>query len=59
MDASDAIGRRRVPMGTPQQSLDTRNAVFNAMDGHVLAKGVLTARFHRQVAFDSVELVKS
>lgn len=36
-----------VPMGTPQQALDTRNAVFTAMDGHVLTKGVLTARFHR------------
>jgi Raf kinase inhibitor-like YbhB/YbcL family protein len=27
---------------------DTRNAVVNAMDGHVLGKAVLVARFHRQ-----------
>ena len=33
---------------TPQQAADTRVAVINAMDGHVLGKAVLVARFHRQ-----------
>jgi hypothetical protein len=37
-----------VPQGTPQQAADTRNAVVNAMDGHVLGKAVLVGRFHRQ-----------
>src|SRR5262245_15817210 len=36
-----------VPQGTPQQAADTRNAVINAMDGHVLGKALLVARFHR------------
>jgi Raf kinase inhibitor-like YbhB/YbcL family protein len=36
-----------VPQGTPQQAADTRTAVINAMDGHVLGKAVLVARFHR------------
>jgi Raf kinase inhibitor-like YbhB/YbcL family protein len=36
-----------VPQGTPQQAADTRNAVVNAMDGHVLGKALLVARFHR------------
>src|SRR5258708_14682155 len=36
-----------VPQGTPQQAADTRMAVVNAMDGHVLGKAVLVARFHR------------
>jgi len=36
-----------VPEGTPQQAADTRTAVMNAMDGHVLGKAVLVARFHR------------
>jgi len=36
-----------VPQGTPQQAADTRNAVINAMDGHVLGKAVLVGRFHR------------
>jgi len=36
-----------VPTGTPQQAADTRTAVMNAMDGHVLGKAVLVARFHR------------
>jgi phosphatidylethanolamine-binding protein (PEBP) family uncharacterized protein len=26
---------------------DTRNAVVNAMDGHVIGKAVLVGRFHR------------
>ena len=37
-----------VPMGTPQEAAMTRMAVVNAMDGHVLGKAVLVARFHRQ-----------
>ena len=36
-----------VPQGTPQEAAATRNAVVNAMDGHVLGKAVLVARFHR------------
>ena len=36
-----------VPSGTPQEAAMTRNAVVNAMDGHVLGKAVLVARFHR------------
>jgi hypothetical protein len=37
-----------VPMGTPQDAANTRNAVVAAMDGHVLGKAVLVAKFHRQ-----------
>jgi hypothetical protein len=36
-----------IPSGTPAQAADTRVAVSNAMDGHVLGKAVLFARFHR------------
>jgi Raf kinase inhibitor-like YbhB/YbcL family protein len=36
-----------VPQGTPQEAGATRTAVVNAMDGHVLGKAVLVARFHR------------
>jgi hypothetical protein len=36
-----------VPQGMPAQAADTRVAVVNAMDGHVLGKAVLVARFHR------------
>ena len=36
-----------VPQGTPQQAATTRAAVFDAMDGHVLGKALLVARFHR------------
>ena len=36
-----------VPQGMPAQAADTRTAVVNAMDGHVLGKAVLVARFHR------------
>jgi Raf kinase inhibitor-like YbhB/YbcL family protein len=36
-----------VPQGTQQQAADTRTAVVNAMDGHVLGKAVLVARYHR------------
>jgi Raf kinase inhibitor-like YbhB/YbcL family protein len=36
-----------VPQGTPQQAADTRMAVVSAMDGHVLGKAILVARFHQ------------
>src|SRR5437660_7865136 len=36
-----------VPQGTPQPAADTRTAAVNAMDGHVLGKAVLVARYHR------------
>src|ERR1051325_11071288 len=36
-----------VPPGTPQEAAATRTAIMNAMDGHVLGKAVLVARFHR------------
>jgi Raf kinase inhibitor-like YbhB/YbcL family protein len=36
-----------VAQGTPQDAASTRNAVVNAMDGHVLGKAVLVARFHQ------------
>lgn len=36
-----------VPQGTPQQAAATRTAVFDAMEGHVLGKAELVARFHR------------
>ena len=36
-----------VPQGTPQEAAATRTAVVNAMDGHVLGKALLVARFHR------------
>ncbi len=36
-----------VAQGTPPQAAETRTAVVNAMDGHVLGKAVLVARFHR------------
>jgi len=36
-----------VPQGTPQQAAETRTAVVNAMDGHVLGKALLVARFHQ------------
>ncbi len=36
-----------VPQGTPQQAAQTRTAVFDAMEGHVLGKAVLVGRFHR------------
>jgi len=31
----------------PAQAAETRTAIVNAMDGHVLGKAVLVARFHR------------
>jgi len=36
-----------VPQGAPEKAGDTRMAVFAAMEGHVLGKAVLVARFHR------------
>lgn len=36
-----------VPQGTPQEAANTRTAVMNAIDGHVLGKALLVARFHR------------
>jgi Raf kinase inhibitor-like YbhB/YbcL family protein len=36
-----------VPTGTPADAAATRTAIFNAMDGHVLGKALLVARFHR------------
>ena len=36
-----------IPLGTPQQAADTRTAIVNAIDGHVLGKAVLVGRFHR------------
>ena len=36
-----------VPQGAPQDAAATRTAVVNAMDGHVLGKALLVARFHR------------
>ena len=36
-----------VPQGTAQQAGATRTAVMDAMDGHVLGKALLVARFHR------------
>jgi phosphatidylethanolamine-binding protein (PEBP) family uncharacterized protein len=36
-----------VPQGTSQQAADTRKAVMAAMEGHILGKAVLVARFHQ------------
>lgn len=36
-----------VPQGTPREAAATRMAVFDAMEGHVLGKAELIARFHR------------
>lgn len=36
-----------VPQGTPQEATATRAALVDAMDGHVLGKAVLVARFHQ------------
>jgi len=37
-----------VPQGAPADAAKTRQAVVDAMDGHVLGKAELVARFHRQ-----------
>jgi len=36
-----------VPQDAPREASQTRAAVFDAMDGHVLGKAVLVGRFHR------------
>jgi Raf kinase inhibitor-like YbhB/YbcL family protein len=36
-----------IPSGEPGDAAATRNAIFDAMDGHVLGKAVLVARFHQ------------
>ncbi|HEX4049699.1 MAG TPA: YbhB/YbcL family Raf kinase inhibitor-like protein [Steroidobacteraceae bacterium] len=36
-----------VPQGSPKDAAATRTAVFSAMEGHVLGKAELVARFHR------------
>src|SRR5436190_11888300 len=38
----------KVDIMPAQNAFDTRTALLNAMDGHVLGKAVLVARFHRQ-----------
>src|SRR4051812_37008549 len=38
----------KVDVTPAQNAFDTRQALLNAMDGHVLGKAVLVARFHRQ-----------
>ena len=37
----------KVDVTASQNAADTRTALINAMDGHVLGKAVLVARFHR------------
>jgi Raf kinase inhibitor-like YbhB/YbcL family protein len=37
-----------IPSGAPADAAKTRVAIEDAMDGHVLGKAVLVARFHRQ-----------
>ncbi|HET9831871.1 MAG TPA: YbhB/YbcL family Raf kinase inhibitor-like protein [Vicinamibacterales bacterium] len=37
-----------IPSGAPADAAKTRMAIEDAMDGHVLGKAVLVARFHRQ-----------
>jgi Raf kinase inhibitor-like YbhB/YbcL family protein len=37
-----------VPTGTPAQAAETRAAVIDAMDGHVLGKAMLVTRYRRQ-----------
>jgi Raf kinase inhibitor-like YbhB/YbcL family protein len=38
----------KVDVTPAQNAFDTRTALLTAMDGHVLSKAVLVARFHRQ-----------
>ncbi len=38
----------KIDVAPSQNAYDTRQALLNAMDGHVLGKAVLVARFHRQ-----------
>jgi Raf kinase inhibitor-like YbhB/YbcL family protein len=36
-----------VPQGASAQAADTRKAVMSAMEGHILGKAILVARFHQ------------
>jgi phosphatidylethanolamine-binding protein (PEBP) family uncharacterized protein len=36
-----------VPAAMPAEAANTRTAVFKAMDGHILGKAVLIARYHQ------------
>jgi len=38
----------KVDVAASQNAFDTRQALLSAMDGHVLGKAVLVAKFHRQ-----------
>ena len=38
----------KIDVAPSENPFDTRTALLNAMDGHVLGKAVLVARFHRQ-----------
>ena len=38
----------KIDVTASQNAFDTRTALLNAMDGHVLGKAILVARFHRQ-----------
>ena len=38
----------KIDVAPSQNAFDTRQALLNAMDGHVLGKAELVARFHRQ-----------
>jgi len=38
----------KIDVAPSQNAFDTRTALLSAMDGHVLSKAVLVARFHRQ-----------
>jgi hypothetical protein len=38
----------KLDVAAAQNAFDTRTALINGMDGHVLGKAVLVARFHRQ-----------
>jgi Raf kinase inhibitor-like YbhB/YbcL family protein len=37
----------KIDVAASQNAADTRTALINAMDGHVLGKAILVARFHR------------
>jgi phosphatidylethanolamine-binding protein (PEBP) family uncharacterized protein len=36
-----------VPAAMPSEAANTRTAVFRAMDGHILGKAILVARYHQ------------
>ena len=44
---SEVSAELDVPQGMPAQAAEIRTAVFNAMEGHLLGKALLVARFHR------------